>query len=94
MLKEPKFGKMEFILGKQKKVTQEQPLQKPRTSTLVLCNIALWCIYFGVFVLGTSTGPILLGFVLLIPVVVVVLTVTTVPQWILHLVLKKKSRFR
>ena len=71
-------------------MTQEQPLQRPRTSTLVLCNIALWCIYFGVFVLGTSTGPILLGLVLLIPVVVVVLTVTTVPQWILHLVLKKK----
>ena len=71
-------------------MNEEQPLQKPRTSTLVLCNIALWCIYFGVFVLGTSTGPILLGLVLLIPAVLFVLTVTTVPQWILHHVLKKR----
>jgi hypothetical protein len=71
-------------------VNQERPLENPRTSTLVICNIALWCIYFGVDFIRNPLGPNPFLLVLLAPAVAVVLAVTTVPQWILHLVLKKK----
>ena len=71
-------------------MNQEQPLQKPSTSTLVFCNIAFWCIYFGVQIILDPPGPNPFLLVLIPLTVAVVLAVTTVPQWILHLVLKRR----
>jgi len=50
----------------------------------------LWCIYFGAELVLNPPGPNPFLLVLLPLAVATVLTLTTVPQWILHLVLKKK----
>ena len=75
----------------EKKVNQEQPLQKPRTSTLVRGNIAFWCIFFGVEIIRNPPGPNPFLLVLLPLSLGILITLTTVPQWILHLVLKRIS---
>jgi hypothetical protein len=71
-------------------VTLERPLQKPKTSTLIKYNIAFWCIYFGVQIILNPPGPNPFLLVLLPLSVAIVITLTTVPQWILHLVLKNR----
>jgi hypothetical protein len=72
-------------------VTLERPLQKPKTSTLIKYNIAFWCIWFGVQIILNPPGPNPFLLVLLPLSVAIVITLTTVPQWILHLVLKNKT---
>jgi hypothetical protein len=74
-----------------KKVDQERPVQKPKTSTLIKYSIAFWCIFFGVEIILNPPGPNPFLLVLFPLSVAIVITLTTVPQWIQHLVLKNKT---
>lgn len=71
-------------------MNQQRPLQKPKSSTLITYNIVFWCIYYAVRVILDPPGPNPFLLVLLPLSVAIVITITTVPQWILHLVLKKR----